>query len=266
MIVEYFVTENGHRLAYEHKGSGPALVLVHGGFVDRSSWAHMMPLLSAQFSVYALDRLGHGDSDAYPPDATLHTEARALADFVSSLSQPVYLVGHSSGARAALHAAQYKGNVHKLALYEPPAFQPLSAELKTQITVASAASDREQLAWLAITGVVGESTGEKYPLEQLKRSPLWDSLYRNALSVATEAAIYDRYQFNAAAFSSFSVPTLLLLGTRSKGGFMQASVEGLSDALPGSRIVELEGQGHSAMFRAPQLLADTLFAFWHSEA
>jgi len=261
-----FKTAQGYQLAYQAEGRGSPLVLVHGGFVDHASWERVMPLLSQQFTVYALDRPGHGASDAYPANASLMTEAQAIGEFVSSLGQPVYLVGHSSGARVALHAAQYAGNIRKLALYEPPAFQPLSAELKGQIAAASAANDLEQLAWLAIAGVIGESTGEKPPLEALKQSPLWAMLYRNAPSVPAEAAIYDAYQFDAGQFSDFDIPTLLLLGTKSKGGFMQASVEGLQRDLPGSTIVELEGQGHGAMYRAPSLLAETLLGFWRDDA
>jgi pimeloyl-ACP methyl ester carboxylesterase len=54
----------GTRIVYEQLGSGPPLVMVPGGLVDRTFWGPSVPLLLAQhFSVYAMDRRGHGSSD-----------------------------------------------------------------------------------------------------------------------------------------------------------------------------------------------------------
>jgi len=260
--LEFLTIATGEKLAFQHEGKGVNLVLVHGGFVDHAAWEMLTPILSQQFTVYVVDRIGHGNSDPYPTNATINTEAQAIGELIDLLDAPVYLVGHSSGGRVTLHTTQYTDKVKKLALYEPPEFQSLSDELKAQITEAEKNNDLEQLAWLAIAGVVGESTGEKPLLERLKKSPMWTMLYRNAASVPIEAAIYDSYQFDESQFADFDIPTMILLGSKSKGGFMQRSVESLNRSLPESLIVELEGQGHGAMFRNPQLLADKLLEFW----
>jgi len=47
---------------------------VHGGFVDRRFWGPSLPLLAQHFTVYAMDRRGHGDSDAYPADHDIARE------------------------------------------------------------------------------------------------------------------------------------------------------------------------------------------------
>ena len=52
-------------MSYDKRGSGPPLVLVHGGFSDHeTNWAFVMPLLMRQFTVYAVARRGRGETDA----------------------------------------------------------------------------------------------------------------------------------------------------------------------------------------------------------
>lgn len=256
-------TGSGRRIVYERSGKGPAVVIVHGGFVDRLTWRLVEPLLSQHFTVYLLDRPGHGGSDPYPEKPTLSDEAQAVADVINTINQPVYLVGHSSGALVALYAALKTPHVQKLALYEPPLPAPVTPETKQAISAAFAANDTERLAWLGIAGVVGDTTGERPPLEALKQSPIWGALYRNALSVPAEAQIYDSFQFDAEVFRTFTIPTVFFIGTGSIGKAMERSVEALHRALVGSRVVYLEGQGHGAMFSAPSLLAEKLVQFWN---
>jgi len=47
----------------EREGSGPTLLIVHGGLGDRTRWTPLFPLLSSHFTVCAMDRRGaSGDS------------------------------------------------------------------------------------------------------------------------------------------------------------------------------------------------------------
>ena len=97
---------DGTRIDYEQWGSGPALVLVHGGLVDRSFWGPSLPLLAQHYTVYALDRRGHGNSDPYPADHDIEREYEDVAAMVMAVGAPVAVLGHSGGARVALHAAR----------------------------------------------------------------------------------------------------------------------------------------------------------------
>jgi hypothetical protein len=50
---------NGITVSYKKCGSGPPLVLVHGGFSDHdSNWEFVLPLLEKEFTVYAVARRG----------------------------------------------------------------------------------------------------------------------------------------------------------------------------------------------------------------
>ena len=55
----------GTTLSYSVRGSGPALVLVHGAFSDHeTNWTLVAPLFQEQFTVHAIARRGRGATDA----------------------------------------------------------------------------------------------------------------------------------------------------------------------------------------------------------
>lgn len=257
------VSGSGRRIVYERSGQGPAVVIVHGGFVDRSTWRLVEPLLSQHFTVYLLDRLGHGAVTRTRRSQRCLTKRKPLPTSSTQLINRSIWSGILRGAGRAVCSSETH-HVQKLALYEPPLPAPMTPETRQAISAAFAANDTERLAWLGIAGVVGDTTGERPPVEALKQSPIWGALYRNALSVPAEAQIYDSFQFDAKAFRTFAIPTVFFIGTGSIGKPMEQSVETLHRALVGSRVVYLEGQGHGAMFSAPSLLAEKLVQFWNA--
>jgi len=54
----------GVRIAYEVRGDGEPLVLVHGLAYDRAGWGRLPDLLAERFRVVLLDNRGVGESDA----------------------------------------------------------------------------------------------------------------------------------------------------------------------------------------------------------
>jgi pimeloyl-ACP methyl ester carboxylesterase len=57
-------------IAYETHGSGPDLVLFHGGFGCRKHWSRNIAPLSKHFRVHALDHPGYGESAGVSRDMT----------------------------------------------------------------------------------------------------------------------------------------------------------------------------------------------------
>lgn len=102
------VSGDGVTIAYSAGGAGePALVFVHGGFVDRSFWRHQLGDFAATHRVVALDLAGHGESgrnreawtiEAFGADVKAVVEAEGL--------RLVALIGNSLGFPVALAAAR----------------------------------------------------------------------------------------------------------------------------------------------------------------
>jgi 3-oxoadipate enol-lactonase len=98
-----FVGTDGVRLAYDVAGSGPPLVLLHAGIVDRRMWDGVVPLLSDVATVVRYDARGFGESSR-PPDGEFARWDDLFAVMDAAGMQRAHLVGVSQGAETALDA------------------------------------------------------------------------------------------------------------------------------------------------------------------
>ena len=109
---------DGTEIAYKRSGRGPPLVLVHGGTVTHTWWELVRPGFGEDFTVYAMDRRGYGesgDADEY----ALEREVEDVVAVVDSIKEPARVVGGSFGALVSLEAV-LTVNLSGLVLYEPP--------------------------------------------------------------------------------------------------------------------------------------------------
>ena len=112
---------DGTRIGYRQLGSGPGLILLHGG-VNASQ--HLMRLgsqLAHTFTVYIPDRRGRGLSGPLGPNYSLRAEDEDLAALTTRTgARDVF--GVADGALFALHGALSLPTVEKVAVYEPLLF------------------------------------------------------------------------------------------------------------------------------------------------
>jgi pimeloyl-ACP methyl ester carboxylesterase len=155
---------DGARIAYRRQGDGPGTVLVHGGFIDSSSWTGLMEVLARTRTVVAADRRGHGDSDPYTSSYRLSDDAGDLVAIVTELAAEagqVELVAVSAGCHVALAAAVAGAPATRVVLWESPDFQatPVSAELYDRLDRAAASGDRKLLVRLLLNECPMSSDG-----------------------------------------------------------------------------------------------------------
>jgi pimeloyl-ACP methyl ester carboxylesterase len=103
-------------------------MLLHGGVLAGELCWHQQLPLADRFGLEIVDRAGYGRSQQVSPGEDLDADGRLAAGL---LADGAHLVGHSSGAVAAMLAASLRPQaVLSLTLCEPPAFQlaPASAE------------------------------------------------------------------------------------------------------------------------------------------
>lgn len=111
---------NGHQTPYLKAGSGPPVVLVHGGASDSRDWVGTMAALSHRYALYAPDLIGFGQNDRKEEGYYLSDFSDFIREFIRELrlEKPV-LVGHSFGARVCLDVAvQNHEQVSKLVLVD----------------------------------------------------------------------------------------------------------------------------------------------------
>jgi 3-oxoadipate enol-lactonase len=100
------VNVQGARLYYEEAGTGPAVVLAHGGGGDVSQWRQQIPALAQRHRVVAFDARGHGRS----PMTAACSGITDFADDVAALLRHLgitraHLVGATLGGVAVLECA-----------------------------------------------------------------------------------------------------------------------------------------------------------------
>ncbi len=98
--MENVTSTDGTSIAYDRSGEGPAVILVSGGSVDRSSNAPVGDLLTDGFTVFNYDRRGRGPSGDTPPYAV---QTRALR-CAFELTEP--LAGVGLAIRSAIHTGE----------------------------------------------------------------------------------------------------------------------------------------------------------------
>jgi len=245
---------DGTRLGFHVTGTGPAVVLVHGASSDARQWSALVPLLSPNWTVVAIDRRGRGASGPLRPGHSLETEYDDVAAVALAVGAPVTVVGHSSGARFALHAALRIPDLAGLLLYEPPPPETFAAGVLESLAALEAAGDRDGILRTFLVDVAGNDVGA---LEFLRTRPIWPLMVDNALTLPAELRAAVRYRFDPGAFATFRVPTTCLVGGHS-GPELRLAADRVAAAVAGAEVRILPGQGHGAMFTAPGLLASEL--------
>jgi pimeloyl-ACP methyl ester carboxylesterase len=254
-------SHEGTPIACYRSGAGEPLILVHGsGAANALAWTAVLSALEEHFSVYVVDRRGHGESGDGPTYA-IEREFEDIAAVVDSIGEPAHLLGHSFGALCALEAALLTRNLRKLVLYELaiplPGISLYPEGVIERLQALLDAGDREEVLITLYREVVMISPHE---IEQLRSSPAWPARVAAAHTLPRESRAEERYTFDASRFKDLLIPTLLLLGGDSPQ-FLKKATETVDAALPNSRIAVMPGQQHIAMYTAPDLFVSELTRF-----
>jgi len=117
---------DGVTLHYHEAGTGPALVMLHGGGPGASAWSNFkqnLEPLSHRYRVLLVDQPGYGRSSKTIPEneARSHMAARLLVGLLDQLGiDQAHMVGNSFGGRTALNVAlQWPERVGRLVLMGP---------------------------------------------------------------------------------------------------------------------------------------------------
>lgn len=248
---------DGTVIGWEESGEGPALVLVHGTASDSRQWSRLVPFLAGEFTVAAMDRRGRGRSGPLRPSHSLAVDYGDIVAVARAMGGPVHLVGHSSGARFALHAAPRIPELASLILYEPPEPRPFPESLLDDLARLEASGDAEGLLRLFLVDFVGNTEAD---LAFLRNRPIWPIMMSNAGTLPPELRAGISYGFTPADMALVTVPTLLVVGELSVP-VLGDTMQQVADAVSNSSVVTLPGQGHGAMFTAPELLASEIRRF-----
>ena len=104
--------------------NGPPLVLIPGQGADWTTYRKVLPLLSEDYHVYAVDVRGHGKSDWTTGDYSFTSIGRDFTTLLENVvHEPAIISGNSSGGLIALWLAANRPYLVKgIILEDPPLF------------------------------------------------------------------------------------------------------------------------------------------------
>ena len=242
---------------YLKQGSGFPLVMLHPLGTSTWAWHTVIDALSQDYTCYAFDMLGHGQSDKPTRHFNIPDYARALDDACQVLNiHRGHYVGNSVGACLAVEmAASYPERVDKLALVGCPLWNPWHGSQRVADTAADyddqglpKPRDLEQLQqratyanprqeWLDATNETRQQAGEW--VRNLHQSlSYYDLLSRLPLIKATA--------------------TLVLYGELDT---LRDGAELLYNNIVNARKVILPGLGHIPQIEGPEPFNNALLPF-----
>jgi predicted alpha/beta-hydrolase family hydrolase len=259
-------SRDGTPIAYDRKGSGPAVILVGGGLVDPATgrggrWenAPLASELATRFAVYNYDRRGRADSGDTLPYA-VEREIEDIDALIAEAGGSARLHGVSSGGALALEAAAAGLAIDKVSVYELPYligeeasrhWREYVAGLRT-VLAQGRRGDAVEL-FMRVAGASEES------IAGAKASPMWPCLEAVAHTLAYDAAVLGDDHPPARRLAEVTQPTLILTG----GGddFFERAADATAASLPHAERQVLHGQAHVA---DPKALAPVLERFYMS--
>lgn len=97
-------------------------------------------------------------------------------------------------------------------------------------------------------------------IEHFRASPQWPSRVAAAHTVPRKFRAEEGWAFGPGRYRDFRAPTLLLVGSESSG-WAKHGTEIVHAALPGSRVVVMDGEEHIAIMTAPDLFVREVVHF-----
>lgn len=244
---------NGIELAYERRGKGPALVLLHGYPLDHHLWDDIAPLLESTFDLIIPDLRGFGSSSTIADPYTMDDFASDILGLLDQLGiKKAALAGHSMGGYVALaFAKNYPDRINGLALVSSQVL-PDPPDRK-EARYKSAADVAQNGIGSVVEAMTTKFTSDKGIQDFAKKSmeAQKPSAYIGALKAMAERGD------STSMLANFNAPIVLIHGNADMLIPVDRARE-VKAAIPSTYFTEISGAGHMPMMEAVNECAEAL--------
>ncbi|MEV7561329.1 alpha/beta fold hydrolase [Streptomyces sp. NPDC089795] len=249
-------------IAYERKGAGEPLLLLHGIGHHLQAWHPVIDILAAEHDVIAVDLPGFGTSEPLPQGVpySLDTVAPALGALCSALGvERPHVAGNSLGGLLALEMGR-SNLVRSVTALSPAGFWTEAERRYAFATLLAMRAGARALPLPAVRRLSRTAAG---------RAALTGTIYarpsrRPAEAVVAETlALRDATGFEDTLAAGGSVrftadvpgmPVTIAWGTRDRLLLRRQGIRA-KHTVPGARLVRLPGCGHVPMNDDPALVS-----------
>jgi pimeloyl-ACP methyl ester carboxylesterase len=243
-------------------GQGPPLVLLHGGGSRASHFHAVMQALASDYTVYAYDMRGFGDTGLAPGEPFGHqTWADDVGGFLDHLDLPAAAIsGWSLGATVAMnYASQNPDRVTALVLMGAPhPDRPIDRAYfhrrLDMVKAGATAQDVVDQTFQTVTNMFSPWTLEHRPqaLEQVRQEQLGNRVER----VEPLVGAYESRPPFGPMLERIRCPVAIIAGDADPGGIRGAG--GLSERLPVTHVEMIADCGHYYAVEQPRATAEAM--------
>ena len=248
-------------IAWERRGNGDPLLLIHGLGYARWGWEPVVDGLEQHQTVVLFDNRGIGESDAPPGPYTVTGLAADAVDVLDAAGlERAHVLGTSLGGMVALQLAlDYPQRVDKLVLACTTAGGPASAPMP-EPTVRLMAEAPGLPPEVALRRFVENAFGSKPDVAVV------DRIMEHRLATAQPQAAWVAQAAAGAGFDvwdrvgEIGAPTLVLTGDADNVVDPRNS-KLLAERIPNARIEVFSDAGHLFFWEQPQRFVDVVTEF-----
>ena len=241
----------GGSLYYEEAGSGPVVVLGHGGFGDRRMWDPQFAALASEYRVIRYDHRGFGRSR--PPESE-YSPVGDLQALLNALGvERAHFVGNSLSGSLAIDAAlvipERLASITVVAsgpngmVVEPAAYASVAAVFRT---AAAEGVDSAVTLWMA-SPMIGVSSVAPHTRDAV-RTMVHDNANVFLMRHWPEEPLDPPA---AGRLAEIAVPTLVIIGTEDMP-VVQEAAEFTARGIPGAVLVRIDGADHLPQLTHPE--------------
>ena len=244
-----FVDVEGGRLYYETDGVGPALVLIHAGFLDNRMWDSQFQSYPKSYKTIRYDVRGYGKSSIAKEKFSDHNDLLGLLTHLNVARATI--IGVSNGGRIALDfAVEHPERVQSLILVSPgvsgykvsgPEEEKLWNEFEEQMKPqeiadkegrAGDAVEMDVNAWAAAADSTARQKIRAIALDNfhVQRENPWQFM------IKLDPPAFQR-------LSEIHVPTLFIVGDKDVPAQI-LEVDNIHKHMPGSKKILIPGADH----------------------
>src|SRR6266536_5582802 len=252
MRVDRVTSRDGAGIAVYSVGSGPGIVILHGGGVSERDYHRLAHAWSDRFTVHLYSRRGRPDSTPLTGTETAGTDLDDLAAVLEHTGAR-NIFGHSGGGFVAMRAG-LSLPLDRIAVYDPA----VSIDDHLRMTVLDRVDEavRRGDTARAVT-LFGEQSYAGEPVAKLPfglrllitkaflRTPIGRRLAELLPTIPPELRRIDAHHGPATDYAGITADVLLAYGSRSQRYFGRIC-EALADAIPRARAVAIPRSAHNA--------------------
>ena len=258
-----FVTSRDADIYYETRGTGPAIVFLHGAGSNAATWWQQVPFFSQAHTCVTIDNRGFGRSGvaahAYRP-SRFADDVLAVLDALDILSAAI--VGQSLGGMTALRLAlDHPERVSAMIASDSPLgvnHAPLLADFRSYLATAAATQVENRALSKRFVAANPELT---YLYTRINAfNPMVYAPERSAGLTPHHGLLAPEYLIDPSRFASLKPPSLFLIGEEDPV-VRPAVMREVAALVPKSRFRIIAGAGHSPYFEQPEEFNRTVHEF-----